>query len=62
MFDIKGWVIYAVYIAFHFIKTIFEIITLKSRINGVSEEIIFYRRVSRQDNIKSLRPKKKNAL
>ena len=62
MFDVKGWVIYVAYIAFHFIKTIFELISLKSRTNGVSEEIIFYRRVSRKDNIKSLRPKKKNAL
>lgn len=59
MFDVKGWAVYLIYIAIHLIKTVFEIAMLKTRKNGVSEEIIFYRRVSRRQSISSMRPRKK---
>lgn len=59
MFDVKGWVVYLIYIAIHLIKTVFETAMLRATKNGVSEEIVFYRRVSRRQSISSMRPRKK---
>lgn len=60
MFDVKGWIVYIIYIAIHLIKTMYENISLKTRKNGVTEEIIFYRRISRRQSISSMRPRKKS--
>lgn len=59
MYDVTGWIVYLIYIAIHLVKTVFEIAMLKTRKNGVSEEIIFYRRIIRRQNISSIRPRKK---
>lgn len=57
MFDVKGWIIYAIYIAIHLVKTTIEMIMLKARKN-FDEEIIYYRRITRREKITSIRPKK----
>ena len=56
--EFKGWIVYIIYLVVHLLKTIFEGLRLRVKKDGTIEEVIYYRRYHRRQNVDSLRPKR----